>query len=31
MEQAEVTKDDVDEMIPKIKDFVNRIKAYLLK
>ncbi len=31
MEQAEVTKDDVDEMIPKTKDFANKIKTYLLK
>ncbi|NCO84097.1 MAG: DNA-binding protein [Nitrospirae bacterium CG_4_10_14_3_um_filter_44_29] len=31
MEQAEVTKSDVDEMLPKTKNFINRIKAYLLK
>jgi uncharacterized protein (UPF0332 family) len=31
MEQAEVTKSDVDEMLPKTKDFVNKIKGYLLK
>lgn len=31
MEQAEVTKSDVDEMLPKTKEFVNKIKVYLLK
>jgi len=31
MEQAEVTKEDVDEMLPKTKDFVSVIKAHLLK
>ena len=31
MEQAEVTKNDVDEMFPKTKDFVNKVKGYLLK
>lgn len=31
MEQAEVTKSDVDEMLPKTKNFVNKIKAHLLK
>lgn len=31
MEQVEVTEDDVNEMLPKTKDFVNSIKAYLLK
>lgn len=31
MEQAEVTKNDVDEMLPKTKDFVNKVKEYLLK
>jgi len=31
MEQAEVTKSDVDEMLPKTKDFVSKIKVYLLK
>jgi uncharacterized protein (UPF0332 family) len=31
MEQTEVTKEDVDEMLPKTKDFVNGIKTYLLK
>lgn len=31
MEQAEVTKNDVDEMLPKTKDFVSKVKGYLLK
>ena len=31
MEQAEVTKNDIDEMLPKTNYFVNKIKAYLLK
>jgi len=31
MEDADVTKDDVDEMLPKTKDFVSAIKEYLLK
>ena len=31
MEQAEVTRNDVDEMFPKIKEFVNKVKGYLLK
>lgn len=31
MEQAEVTKSDVEEMLPKTKEFVNKTKAYLLK
>jgi hypothetical protein len=31
MEQAEVTKSDVDEMLPETKNFVNKIKAHLLK
>ncbi|MBI4680238.1 MAG: HEPN domain-containing protein [Nitrospirae bacterium] len=31
MEQAEVTKSDVDEMLPKTKEFVSKTKVYLLK
>lgn len=31
MEQAEVTRNDVDEMFPKTKDFVDKVKVYLLK
>lgn len=31
MEQAEVTKSDVDEMLPKTKNLVNEIKEHLLK
>ena len=31
MEQAEVTRNDVDEMLPKTKEFVNKVKGYLLK
>jgi len=31
MEQAEVTRTDVDEMLPKTKNFVNKIKAHLLR
>jgi len=31
MEQAEVTRNDVDEMFPKTKDFVDKVKEYLLK
>jgi len=30
MEQAEVTKGDINEMLPKTKEFVSKIKAYLL-
>jgi len=30
MEQAEVTKEDVDEIFPKTLDFVNKAKTYLL-
>ena len=30
MEEAEVTKEDVDEMFPKVIDFVNKTKDYLL-
>jgi len=31
MEQAEVTRNDVDEISPKTKEFVKRVKTYLLK
>lgn len=31
MEQAEVTKSEVDEMLPKTKEFINKTKVYLLK
>lgn len=31
MEQAEVTKSDVDEMLPKTKEFVGKTKVHLLK
>ncbi len=31
MEQAEVTKSDVDEMLPGTKEFVGKVKTYLLK
>ena len=31
MEQAEVTRNDVDEMFPKTKDFVDKVNEYLLK
>ncbi|MEK6582112.1 MAG: HEPN domain-containing protein [Nitrospirota bacterium] len=31
MEQTEVSKNDIDEMLPKTKDFVNKVKRYLLK
>ncbi|MBA3071850.1 MAG: HEPN domain-containing protein [Nitrospirae bacterium] len=31
MEQAEVTKNDVDEMLPKTKAFINKVKGHLLK
>ena len=31
MEQSEVTRNDVEEMFPKTKDFVNKVKGYLLK
>ena len=30
MEQAEVTKEDVDEIFPKALDFVSKAKTYLL-
>jgi uncharacterized protein (UPF0332 family) len=30
MEEAEVTKEDVDEMLPKVADFVSQVKDYLL-
>jgi len=30
MEQAEVTKSDVDEILPKTKEFVCKVKNYLL-
>jgi hypothetical protein len=30
MEQAEVTKEDVDEIFPKALDFVNKTKTYLV-
>jgi uncharacterized protein (UPF0332 family) len=30
MEQAEVTKSDVDEILPETKEFVRKVKAYLL-
>ena len=30
MEEAEVTKEDVDEMFPKVIDFVNKTKNHLL-
>jgi uncharacterized protein len=30
MEQAEVTESDVDEMLPEIKEFVRKVKTYLL-
>ena len=29
MEEAEVTKEDVDEMFPKVIDFVNKTKDHL--
>lgn len=31
MEEADVTKEDVDEIFPKAIDFVSEIKEYLLK
>lgn len=31
MEQAEVEKSDVDEILPKTKEFVYNVKTYLLK
>lgn len=31
MEQAEVTKSEVDEILPKTKEFINKTKVYLLK
>jgi uncharacterized protein (UPF0332 family) len=31
MEQADVTKEDVDEIFPKAIDFLNKIKGYLLE
>ena len=31
MEQSEVTRNDVEEMFPKTKDFVNKVEGYLLK
>ena len=31
MEQAEVTKSDVDELLPETKEFVRKVKTYLLK
>lgn len=31
MEEAEITKEDVDEIFPKAIDFVNKIKEYLLR
>ena len=31
MEEAEVTKEDVDDLFPIATDFVNKIKAYLTK
>ena len=31
MEQTEVIKSDIDEMLPKTKDFVEKAKGYLLK
>lgn len=31
MEQAEVTKNDIDEMLPKTKAFINKVKGHLLK
>jgi uncharacterized protein (UPF0332 family) len=30
MEEAEVTKEDVDEIHPKVVDFVSKVKDYLL-
>jgi len=30
MEQAEVTQSDVDEMLPETKEFVRKVKTYLL-
>jgi len=29
MEQAEVTQSDIDEMVLKATDFVNKVKGYL--
>ncbi|MDP2278627.1 MAG: HEPN domain-containing protein [Nitrospirota bacterium] len=31
MEQAEVTRNDIDEMLPKTKTFINKVKGHLLK
>ena len=31
MEQSEVTKSDVDEMLPKTKDFVDKARGHLFK
>lgn len=31
MEQAEVTQSDVDEILPDTKEFVRKVKTYLLK
>ena len=31
MEQVDVSKEDVDEILPKAKEFVNRIREYLIK
>ncbi len=31
MEQTEVTKQDIDEILPQVLDFVNKIEAYLRK
>lgn len=30
MEEAEVTKEDVNEMLPKVADFVSQVKDHLL-
>ena len=30
MEQAEVTKEDVNEILPKVLDFVSKVKEHLL-
>ena len=30
MEEAEVTKEDVDEIFPKAIDFINKIREHLL-
>lgn len=31
MEQVDVTKEDVDEIFPKAKEFVDKIREYLIK